>query len=260
MAPQPPNILNAGDTPPGQEVRPVRLAWRSRLSRLRVLPLLARPLTQTMPWITLLAGCLAGVAYLVLQASINSNSQPLDQSNVRLAFIPAVAALTFVVHVPFRPLTQATPVPAWLAAAGHLLLAAPVVAVTVWVQLLIVARTVPSGFIGHPPAVYPLIAQLVGWSAVTVAAAAWVGRSRYADLGGAVAAPVGFAVIAIAWYSPITSRFLVDPPASAHGVTIGWYATAAVATALTCGAMWDQWHRYARARRRLPSSSGRGPA
>ena len=104
----------------------------------------------------------------------------------------------------------------------------------------------PGPLAGHPPAVYPLIAQLTGWCAVTVAAAAWVDRSRYADLGGAIAAPVSFAVIALAWYAPITSRFLAEPPATAHGVTIAWYAVASAALALTCVAMRDQWHRYSR--------------
>jgi len=250
VAPRPP-ILNAGDTP-SAGVQPVRPALRSRPSWLRVLPLLARPLTQTMPWITLLAGCLAGVGYLAILAIVNSDSQPLDQGNVHLAFLPVVAALAFVPHAAFRPLTQATPVPAWLAPAGQLLLAAPVVAVTCWGQLLIIAHTLPPGFIGHPPAVYPVIAQLAGWSAVTVAAAAWVGRSRYTDLGGAVAAPVGFAVIALAWYAPITGKYLADPPATPHGVTITWYAIAAAATVLTCVAMRDQWHRYSRLLRRLP--------
>jgi hypothetical protein len=255
VTPQPPNILNAGDTPPAQ----VQAVRRSRLSWLRVMPLLARPLTQTMPWVTLLAGCLAGAVYLAILAIVNSNSQQLDQGNVRLAFLPVVAALAFVPRAPFRPLTQTTPAPAWLAPVGHVLLAGPVVAVTCWVQLLIIAHTIPPRAIGHPPAVYPVIAQLVGWSAVTVAAAAWVGRSRYADLGGAVAAPVGFAVIALVWYAPITGKFLADPPATPHGVTIIWYAIAAVATVLTCVAMRDQWHRYSRSLRRL-SSSGRRPS
>lgn len=250
MAPQPPNILNAGGTPPIQG-HPVRPARRSRLSWLRVLPLLARPIAQTMPWVTLLVGCLAGTVYLAILASLNSNSQPLDQGNVRLAFLPVVAALAFVPRAPVRPLTQTTPVPAWLAPVGHLLLAAPVVAVACWVQLLIIAHTTPPHAIGHPPAVYPVIAQLVGWGTVTVAAAAWVGRSRYADLGGAVAAPVGFAVISLAWYTPITGRFLTEPPATPHGVTITWYAIGAAALVLTCRAMRDRWHRYSRSLHRL---------
>ena len=50
-----------------------------------------------------------------------------------------------------------------------------------------------------------MIAQLTGWCAVTVAAAACADRSRYADLGGAIAAPVSFAAIALAWYTPVTA-------------------------------------------------------
>jgi hypothetical protein len=255
VAPQP-NILNAGDPPPAQG-QPVRPAHRSRLSWLRVLPLLARPLTQTMPWVTLLAGCLAGIAYLAILASVNSNSQLLDQGNVRLAFLPVVAALAFVPRTPFRPLTQTTPVAAWLAPVGRLLLAAPVVAVTCWAQLLIIAHTVPARVIGHPPAVYPVIAQLTGWCAVTVVAAACVDRSRYADLGGGVAAPAGFAAISFAWYAPVTSRFMAEPPATAHGVTIAWYVVASAALALICVAMRDRWHRYSRHLHRLSSP---GPA
>ena len=93
-----------------------------------------------------------------------------------------------------------------MAPAGHVLLAAPVLAVTCWAQLRIMAHTIPPHALGHPPAVYPLIAQLTGWCAVTVAAAACVDRSRYADLGGAIAAPVSFAAIALAWYAPVTGE------------------------------------------------------
>src|SRR6185437_14047421 len=76
VASQPPNILHPEDTPPapGQPVRP---AQRSRLSRLCALPLLARPATQTMPWATLLAGCLAGTVYLAVMASLADTSQAL---------------------------------------------------------------------------------------------------------------------------------------------------------------------------------------
>ena len=237
------NILNIEGAPPGQPIRP----RRSRLSWLRVLPLLARPIAQTMPWVTLNAGCLAGTVYLAVMAHVaGASHSPLGQGYVRLSFLPAVAALAFVPRAPFRPLIQATPVPAWVAAAGHVLLAAPILAVTCWAQLRVVGPTIPPQIIGHPPAVYPLIAQLTGFCMVTVAAAACADRSRYADLGGALAAPVSFAVIAFAWYAPIVSRFLTDPPATPYGVTIAWYAIATAALALTCVAMGDQWHRYAR--------------
>jgi hypothetical protein len=254
-----PDIGNTEGAPPvpGQPVRP---ALRPRPSWLRALPLLARPIAQTMPWVTLLTGCLAGTIFLAVLAHVAETSGwPLGQGTVRLAFLSAVAAVAFVPRAPFRPLTQTTPVPAWVAPAGHLLLAAPILAVTCWAQLRIMVQTIPPHALGHPPAVYPLIAQLTGWCAVTVAAAACVDRSRYADLGGAVAAPVSLAAIALAWYAPITSGFLAEPPATPHGATIAWYAIASAASALTCVAMRDQWHRYSRDLHRL-SSPGRTPS
>jgi hypothetical protein len=252
VASQPPNILNPEGASPAQG-QPVRPARRSRRSWLRVLPLLARPITQTMPWVTLLTGCLAGIVYLAVMAHVaGASHSPLDYGSVRPAFLAAVAALAFVPRAPFRPLTQTTPVPAWVAPAGHLLLAAPVLAVTCWAQLRIIAHTIPPHTLSHPPA-YPVIAQLTGWCAVTVAAAACVDRSRYADLGGAIAAPVSFAGIGLAWYAPVSARLLVGPPATAHGVTIAWYAVATAALALTCAAMRDQWDRYSRHLHRLSS-------
>jgi len=225
----------------------IRLTRRPRLFWLRALPLLARPITQTMPWAALTTGCLAGTGYLTVMAHIAGTSHsPLGHSAVRLAFLPAIAALAFVPRAPFRPLTHTAPVPAWVAPAGHIALAAPILAVTCWAQLRIVAHTIPPHTFGRPPADYPLIAQLTAWCAVTVAAAACVDRSRYADLGGAIAAPASFGAIALAWYAPITARFLAVPPATPHGVTIAWYAIATAALALTYVAMRDQWHRYSR--------------
>jgi hypothetical protein len=222
---------------------------------LSALPPLARHITRTMPWTTLITGCLAGTAVLAAVAHADSSRQPFGQTAVRLAFLPAVAALAFVPRAWFRPVTQAAPVPAWVGPAGHLLLAAPVLALTCWVQLHIVAHTIPPHLPGRPPAVYPLIAQLTGWCLLAVAAAACVDRSRYADLGGAVAAPVGLTAIAFAWYVPVASRVLVGPPATADGVTIAWYAIATAASALTCAAMRDEWHRYARSLHWLSSWS-----
>jgi hypothetical protein len=225
---------------------------RPRLSWLRALPLLAWPIVRTMPWLTLLAGCLAGTAYLAILAHFaGASHQPLRQGDIRLAFVPAVAALAFVPRTPFRPLAQTTPVPAWVAPAGQFLLAVPVLAVTCWAQLLIAGHAIPPHTLRSPPAVYPLIAQLTGWCAVTVTAAACAGRSRYADLGGVIAVPVSFAAVALAWNVPATARLLAEPPATAHGVTIAWYAVTSAALALTCAAMRDQWHRYSRGLPRL---------
>jgi hypothetical protein len=224
--------------------------------------MLARPTALTMPWVTLLAGCLAGTGYLAVMAHFASASHsPLGPASLRFAFLSAVAALAFVPHAASRPLTQATPVPAWLAPAGHTLLAVPILTVTCWAQLSIIAHAFPPHALSRPPAVYPLIAQLTGWCLVSVAAAACVGRSRYADLGGAIAAPVSAIAIALAWYAPLTSKVLVEPPASAHAVTIAWYATASAALALASAAMRDQWHRYSRSlhRRLLPAHSPSRP-
>jgi hypothetical protein len=226
----------------------------ARVSWLRTLPLLARPIARSMPWVTLVSGCLAGTAALALMAQNARNSQvPLDHSAVRIAFLPAVAVLAFVLNAPFRPLTQATPVPAWVTPAGYLLLATPVLAATCWVQLRLMDYSRPAASVAGAPAVYPLIAQLTGWCAVTVTIAACAQRSRYADLGGAVAAPVSFAAITFSWFLPATGKWLNEPPAppaTMPGVTVTWYAVAAAALVVTCLAMRDHWYRYARVLRR----------
>jgi hypothetical protein len=231
--------------------------------RLRALPLLARYITRTMPWPTLLTGCLTSLAIFTVLVRVAHHDQAtfwLDQGTIRLSLLPAMAALAFVPYLPFRPLTQATPGPAWVTPAGHLLLAAPVLALTYWAQQRIMATAVQPHLIQDPhEPTYALIAQLVGWFAVTVAVAACIARSRFAELGGAVAAPVAFSIIAFAWYLPVTAKFLVHPPAIAHSVAIGWYSIAAAALVLTCLAMRDHWHRYTRVLRRTAAPApGRG--
>jgi len=219
----------------------------TRLSWLRAVRPAVPHIVASMPWATLGAGCLAGVLLMAILTRVASTSvSPIDPATVRLTFVPVVATLGFVLRDPFRPLTQATPVPAWVTPAGHLVLAAPVLAATCWAQLGIAAGPVPAG--APAPAVYPLLAQLTGWAAVVVAAAACVGRTRYVDLGGAMAVPVAFAAIALAWYVPLTGRFLTDPPASEHAVSIAWYAVTAAALAATAVALHDQWHRYSAVR------------
>jgi hypothetical protein len=240
----------------------VHVVIPSRLSWLRALPLLARYITRTMPWATLLGGCLVSVAVFALLVQVVHHDQAsfwLDQGTIRLSLLPAAAALAFVPYLPFRPLTRVTPVPAWVIPAGHLLLAVPFLAVTVWAQLRIMAPAIPQHG-SHDPEepFYALAAQLTGWAAITVAAASCVARSRFADLGGAVAAPITFALIAFAWYLPVTANFLVHPPASPHSVTTGWYAIAAAALILTCAALRDHWHRHTRGLHRRDPRTYRG--
>jgi hypothetical protein len=224
---------------------------RGRFSWLGALPLLARHIARTMPWLTLIGGCLAGTGFLVLMTHLTHGSQmTLSQGTVRFAFLPVVAALAFLLRCPFRPLIQVTPVPAWVTPATHALVAVPIIGATCWMQLRILASTFPVSAEVHPPAVYPLVAQLVGWCAATVAVAAWVDRSRFADLGGAVGLPVSFAVIGLAWYVPASHKFLASPPAAVRELTVAWYVITVVALVLAGAAMRDQWHRYATAVRR----------
>jgi hypothetical protein len=212
---------------------------------------LIRHIARTMPWLTLICGCLTGTGFLVLMAHLTHGSHmTLSQGTARFAFLPVAAALAFLLRRSFRPLIQVTPVPAWVTQAAHVLLATPFLGATCWLQLRILASTFPTVAEVHPPAVYPLVAQLVGWCAVTVAVAAWVDRSRFADLGGAVGVPVSFAIIGLAWYTPASHDVLANPPASVRELTVTWYAIAVVALVLTGAAMRDQWHRYANSTRR----------
>jgi hypothetical protein len=230
---------------PRQRTRRRRFAW------LGALPLLAPHVARTMPWVTLLTGCLVGTGYVAVLAHVADTSHSaLGQGIIHLSFLPAIAALAFVLRSPFRPLLQATPVPAWVTSAGQVLLAVPILAVTCWAQLRIVADSI-HGRVLSQPATYPLLAQLTCWCAVTVAAAACVDRSRYADLGGAVAVPVSLVLIGIAWYAPVSHKYLAAPPATDHQVIIAWYVIAAAALLVTCLAMRDRWHRYARSVRRI---------
>ena len=64
-------------------------ARRPRLSWLRALPLLARPITRTMPWVTLITGCLAGTAFLAVMARVAGTSHsPLDLGTAALPSFP----------------------------------------------------------------------------------------------------------------------------------------------------------------------------
>jgi hypothetical protein len=222
---------------------------RPRRFWISTLPALARHLVRTVPWVTLLAGCGGGTAVLALLTRFASQTA-LDQNTVRMTFLPAVAALAFVPHVHFRPLSQVTAVPSPIIAAGQTLLALPVLAVTCWVQLRLMAGTVPANAAGRLPAVYPLLAQLTAWSLLTVAIAACCERTRYAALSGAIAVAAGFTLIAVASFAPALERRLLTPPAAPHAVTIAWYALAAAALVLAGVAASDQWRRFSRCRGR----------
>ncbi len=209
---------------------------------------LSRHVLLTVPWATLLAGCTTGTVLLAVLAK--TSRTPLDQGTVRLTLLPAVAALAFVPRTPSQALAQSAPIPAWVTPAAQTLLAVPAVAITCWAQLMIMTSTIPPGA-GHPPAIYPLIAQLTGWCAIAVAVAAVCDRSRYSDLGGAIAAPIALVAIALAWVSPGLKNVLGHPPATPQGATVAWYGVATAALAVTFAGMRDRWHRYRTARCRM---------
>jgi hypothetical protein len=225
----------------------------------RTLAVLTRHTVKTTPWVTLASGCVAGTAILAALAYVaHKYHNPLGQTTVRFTMLPAIATLAFVPRTPFRPLTHTTPIRAWLASAIQTFLASIVLAVTCVVQLRLMAYTMPSHTVA--PAVYPLMAELSGWSAIFVVAAACCDRSRFADVGGAIAAAVGFVAIALAWEGPWIRKLFVAPPATQHAATIAWYILTAGALALAYAAMRDRWHRYTRNHRRLRApASGRRP-
>jgi hypothetical protein len=211
----------------------------------RALVLLIRPTIMTTPWVTLISGCLVGTAILAAFAYVaHKYHSPLGQTTVRFTFLMPSATLAFVPATLFRPLTQTTPVPAWLASAIQSLLAFAVLALTCWAQLSLMAYTLPIHTVGA--AIYPLIAVLTGWSTIFVAVAACCDRSRFADIGGATAVPISLAIIALAWFTPAVKDLFVVPLATLRAATIAWYIVAAAALAVAYAAMRDRWPRYTR--------------
>jgi hypothetical protein len=201
----------------------------------------ARHLVQTMPWGVLLAGCVSSVGVaLILE---ETSRPPLDANQVRLTWLPAVAALCFAPHVYFRPVIQTVPVPARLAATEHTLLSAPLVVATCATDLQ-VTTTRDTG-LAHTPALYPLIAQFTGWAAVAVLSATWCDRTRFASLNGALAAPITIALITLTWTEPHLQHVLSTPTARPRTATAAWYTIAAIAAVGSWAASRDSWHRYA---------------
>jgi hypothetical protein len=254
--PKPAVMRDQGMTP--SPVQQARRPHRPGYFFPRALLPLIRHTIKTTPWATLISGCLAGTAILAIYAYLaHKYHSPLGPTTVRLTFLIPAATLAFVPCTVFRPLTLATPVPACLAAAIQTLLAFAVLALTCWVQLRLMAYTIPGHTAG--PAIYPLIAGLTGWSTIFVAVAACCDRSRFADIGGALAVPISAAAIALAWFTPGVKDLFIAPPTTARAASIAWYILAAAALALAYAAMRDHWHRYTRKPRWL-SSPQRNPS
>jgi hypothetical protein len=210
-------------------------------------------LAATMPWGTLLGGCVIGLAISVVGyrfAGPASDSAGVT-AVVRAAFVPLVLVAAFLAADPHRPLVAALPAPAWLTAATHTALALPVLAGTAALQLHLAAAELAAGrrYTGVP-AHLPrslLSAELAAAVAIALAAASVVARTRWHELGGAIAAPVSLAVIAAtqAAWAGVTWR----------GLLVGALAVVAAAWAQR-----DPWLRVHPVRRRHPAVRGRRPA
>lgn len=229
----------------------VSYAPPARLSWLRAVPALAPHVVRTMPWVTVLAGCAGGTALLDLTAHVvHASHGAVNQNTMRFTFLSAIAALAFVPRAPFRPIRQTVPVPSATTSAGHILLSLPPLAATCRLQLRIVDASIPAR-LAHG-AIYPLLAQLTAWTALAIAAATCVERSRYEDLGGGLAAPLTVTIIGALWFAPFLKEHLVAPPASPHSAVIVWYAVAAITILVTWFALRDPWRRYTKQRGRRP--------
>jgi hypothetical protein len=225
--------------------------------KLRIAVTAARHLTRTLPWGPLVAGCAVGLG---VSLAAYQFAQPFQQVaglslTVRAAFVPVVAAVAFLASGPHRNLTAALPAPAWLTMAAHLVIALPVLALTAWTQLEFAAASLRTDLRFQNMADVHLpwssfCAELTAWSAVAVAAAALVARTRWNDLGGAMSAPVALAFIALLARTPLhlfpTAFTGLTPPEHSAWLQAQWrwWALALMAALMACWASRDPWLRF----------------
>jgi hypothetical protein len=162
---------------------------------------LAWHLARCVPWLPLLAGCCLGSGLSLAMAATAREQDPrLVLTVVRVALVPVLAGLAFLLDDRHWQLAGSLPVPGWLSSAGRVLLAAPVVALTCWLQLDLGDRALARTLAGSGQhAVIPALQVSVEFAAgcaITLAAAAVVQRSRWHDLGGAAAVPLALAAAA----------------------------------------------------------------
>jgi hypothetical protein len=217
-----------------------------RAPRARVLRAALPHLAATMPWGTVLAGCAIGLAISVVGyrfAGPASDSAGVT-AVVRAAFVPLVLVAAFLGVDPYRRLVAALPAPAWLTAATHTALALPILAVTAVLQLHVAAAELAAGQrYDHVPAhlAWPALSwELGAAAAIALAIASIVARTRWHELGGAIAAPVSLAVIAAtqATWADVTWRILL---------------VGALAVTTAAWAQRDPWLRLRPAVRRRPA-------
>ncbi|HEY1616052.1 MAG TPA: hypothetical protein VGG25_00460 [Streptosporangiaceae bacterium] len=204
-----------------------------------------------MPWEPLVAGMSAGLALSALIARFASAAEPQAEliMSVRLTFLPALAGLGFLLHDGHRQLAGALPVPSWRIPVLRLSLALPPAGVVCWLQLGLVTGALARSGAGRLP-VPPLATEFAGCCAVVLAVAAAAERSRWQDLGGAVAVPAALALQAVLALPPL--RLL---PTAFAGLThaqhtawlrawLAWAVLGLLAAALAAWFSRDPWHRH----------------
>jgi hypothetical protein len=225
------------------------------------------------PWGALAAGACAGLGFSLAVRGFANPAAPQAEliTGVRLAFLPPMVSLGFVLHDRHRQLAGALPVPTWVTSALRLCLALPVIALTCWLQFWLVASALAAtstGQAGTPVAgaaaagggretlpVPPLVTEFVGCCVIMLGVAAAVERGRWRDLGGGAGVPAALAVLAalaglsMLKGSPVRllpTTFDAMTAAQRHEWDRAWLAWAAVGLAAAMAAGWssrDPWRR-----------------
>lgn len=219
-----------------------------------------RHLLVTMPWGPVLAACLTGIGVSLAGYRLAARSQLPGEILMlqRLAFAPVVAAVAVLVQDEHRPLVTALPAPAWLTTAARVLIALPVLVLTGWTQLAITAAELGAGLrsasVPGSALLWPeLAAELAAWSAIALAAAAIIARTRWSDIGSAIAVPAALAIVGMlalpAWHLLPTALSPARQPAWADAER-AWGVAALLAVATVCWASCDPWLRLVPPRRR----------
>jgi len=226
---------------------------------------LARHVAGLLPWGPLLAGCLTGIG---VTAALRIFAGPIETpaelaAGVRAAFVPVIAGLAFLLHDPNRQLTGALPARPWLTPAIRVGLALPALVMTGAIQLYLAARALAVDLhaAGQQAAELPwvaLTAELAAWSALALALAAGLDRTRWRDLAGFAAAALALAVVGASALIPVhllPVAIVSLTSAQRHYWTVAWRLWAATGAAAAVIAGWaagDPWRRARLPRRPAP--------
>jgi hypothetical protein len=192
-------------------------------------------LVQTMPGRFLIAAC--GLGLTVSFVSSQFLSPHSSAAGVLLlswiATAPVAASAAFLAATPDKILVTTLPGPSWLPHAVHLVAALLVIGPAAAVQFVItraeLAQTAPYA---HPGQLSweSWLSQFTAWLMVSTATAATVDRTRWRDLGGALAMPIALALIALLLLAPSHSLWI-------------WWATIAVGASAALWQSRDPWSR-----------------